>query len=59
MQMLGKGIGLAGAAVIVIYLTVMIQPAMAQSTDGSRPGDLFSFPQIGQAAGQVLKNDGI
>jgi porin len=59
MGMLGKGIGLAGASVIVIYLSVMIQPAMAQSTDGSRPGDLFSFPQIGQAAGQILKNGGI
>ena len=32
---------------------------MAQSTDGSRPGDLFSVDQIGQAAGQVLKNNGI
>ena len=59
MGMLGKGVGLARAALIVVYLTVMIQPAMAQSTDGSRPGDLFSFPQIGQAAGQVLKNHGI
>jgi len=48
-----------GAAAIAIYLRVMIVPAMAQSTDGSRPGDLFSFPQIGQAAGQVLKNHGI
>ena len=59
MGMLGKGVGLARAALIVAYLTVMIQPAMAQSTDGSRPGDLFSVDQIGQAAGQVLKNHGI
>ena len=59
MGMLGKGVGLARAALIVVYLTVMIQPAMAQSTDGSRPGDLFSVDQIGQAAGQVLKNHGI
>jgi carbohydrate-selective porin OprB len=59
MGMLGKGVGLAGAAVIVIYLTVMIQPVVAQSTDGSRPGDLFSVDQIGQAAGQVLKNNGV
>ena len=50
---------LAGAAVIVIYLTVMMPPALAQSTDGSRPGDLFSVERVGQAAGQVLKNNGI
>jgi porin len=56
---LKKDIGLASAAAIVIYLMVMIQPAMAQSTDGPRPGDLFSLDQVGQAAGQVLKNDGI
>jgi carbohydrate-selective porin OprB len=56
---LKKDIGLASAAAIVIYLMVMIQPAMAQSTDGPRPGDLFSLDQVGQAAGQVLKNKGI
>jgi hypothetical protein len=54
MGMLGKGTGLARAAVTVACFTVIIQPAMAQSTDTSRPGDLFSFPQIGLAAGQVL-----
>ena len=57
--MLGKGIRLARAAVIGICLTVMIPPAVAQPTDGSRPGDLFSVDPIGQAAGQVLKNNGI
>ena len=59
MEMLGRGIGLANTAAIVIYLAIMIPPVMAQSTDGSRPGDLFSVDQIGQAAGQVLKNNGI
>jgi porin len=59
MEMLGRGIGLANTAAMVIYLAVMIPPAAAQSTDGSRPGDLFSVDQIGQAAGQVLKNNGI
>jgi hypothetical protein len=58
-EMLGRGIGLTNTAAIVIYLALMIQPAMAQSTDGSRPGDLFSVDQIGQAAGQVLKSKGI
>ena len=55
----GKSLGLASAATIVINLMVMIQPAMAQSTDVARPGDLFSVDQVGKAAGQVLKNNGI
>jgi porin len=59
MGMLGKCTGLAGAALIVSHLTIMTQPATAQSTDGSRPDDPFSFNQIVRAAGQVLKNDGI
>jgi porin len=59
MEMLGRGIGLANTAAIIIYVMAMIHPAQAQSTDGSRPGDLFSVPQIGQAAGHVLKNNGI
>jgi hypothetical protein len=59
METLGRGIGLANTAAIVIYLTAMIQPAVAQSTDGSRPGDLFSVDRIGRATGQLLKNDGI
>jgi hypothetical protein len=57
--MLARGIRLANTAAIVIYLAVMIPPATAQSTDVSRPGDLFSVPQVGRAAGQVLKNNGI
>jgi porin len=48
-----------GAAMAVVGLAVVVRPGMAQSTDASRPGDLFSFSQIGQAAGQMLKNDGI
>jgi carbohydrate-selective porin OprB len=59
MELLRRGIGLANTAAIVIYLAAMIQPAVAQSTDGSRPGDLFSVDPIGQAVGQVLKNNGI
>jgi len=50
MGMLRKGIGLAGAAAIVIFLAVMRQPAMAQSTDGSRPGDLCTAATNGVAA---------
>jgi carbohydrate-selective porin OprB len=59
LEMLGKGLRLASAAAIVIYFLAMTQPAMGQSTDGSRPGDLFFVEQVGQAAGQVLKNNGI
>jgi porin len=54
-----KATGWSGAAVAIVCSAVMMKPAMAQSTDGSRPGDLFSFNQIGQEAGQILKNDGI
>ena len=59
MRMPRKGLGPVSAAAIVISLMVMIQPAAAQSTDVSRPGDLFSVDQVGKAAGQVLKNNGI
>lgn len=60
MGMLGKAIGPAAlGAVIFIYLTAMMRPAMAQSSDGPRPGDLFSFDRVGQAAGQALKNEGV
>jgi porin len=59
MQMLAKRSGRAGVAAAVIGFTAMVRAAMAQSPDGSRPGDLFSFNQIGQVAGQIMKSDGI
>jgi carbohydrate-selective porin OprB len=60
MQLPGKGTGLAArAAPVVAYLTVMIQPAMAQSTDASNHGYLFSVPKAGQAVGEVLKKNGL
>jgi porin len=59
MMSLGKGSGLSGAAALVICSAAMMQSATAQSTDGSRPGDLFSFNQIGVEAGQILKNNGV
>ena len=50
----------AGSAIVIaLYCAGTSQPAMAQSTDPTPPGDLFSLSQIGQAAGQALKNDGI
>ena len=47
------------AIMIAVCCAGTSQPAMAQSTDPTPPGDLFSLSQIGQAAGQALKNDGI
>jgi porin len=59
MQMPGRGAGWSGAAAVALCLAAATRPGLAQSTDGSRPGDLFSFNQIGKEAGQILKNDGI
>jgi porin len=59
MPNLGNVTGWSGAAVVIACYTIMIPPTMAQAIDGSRPGDLFSFNQIGQAAGQILKNNGV
>jgi porin len=59
MKILGRGPGWSGAAVVAICLTVGPRPGLAQSSDGSRPGDLFSFDQIGKETGQILKNSGI
>jgi len=59
MKTLSGGAGSSGAAIVAACLAIGVQPALAQSADGSRPGDLFSFDQIGKDAGQVLKNSGI
>jgi porin len=59
MKMLGRGTELYGAAIVAICLTISPRPALAQSADGSRPGDLFSFDQIGKETGKILKNSGI
>jgi porin len=59
MKMLGRGIELSGPAIVAICLIMGPRPGLAQSADGSRPGDLFSFDQIGKETGQILKNNGI
>jgi carbohydrate-selective porin OprB len=59
MRMLEKRPGWSGGAAVVVCFAMTITPALAQSSDGARPGDLFSFNQIGQAAGQILKNNGV
>ncbi|HEY0182454.1 MAG TPA: carbohydrate porin [Rhodopila sp.] len=59
MQILVKSTGRAGVAAMIVCSTVAMQPATAQSNDASRPGDLFSFNQIGEAAGQILQNNGV
>jgi hypothetical protein len=52
MKMVGRGTGRSRAAMVAICLTVGLRPGLAQPTDGSRPGDLFSFDQIGKGTGQ-------
>jgi porin len=64
MELLRGSRCLSGTVVTALALGGMVSSASAQSTsaqsaDGSRPGDLFSLNQIGQAAGQMLQNYGI
>jgi porin len=54
-----RAAGWPGVAALLYCCVIMTTPTLAQSSDGSRPGDLFSFDQIGRDAGQILKNNGI
>jgi porin len=59
MQKSGAGVGRSSAAVVAICLVAAAKPTLAQSLGDTRPGDLFSFNQVGKEAGEVLKNSGI
>jgi porin len=59
MQTLARAAGWPAIAALSYCCIIIMTTAPAQSSDGSRPGDLFSFDQIGRDAGQILKNNGI